>query len=76
MRQLPGKKDEAVIRVQMDEAELHRLLDPILKEVNSLRARVLTLETQLERLVDGVAATLPVLETLVADYAVRQDDGK
>lgn len=82
-KQLPGPKGAGVIRVQMDEAELHRLLDPILQEVNSLRARVLDLETHqavlqanLSRTVDCVQEATGVLEVLGADYRRRQDDGK
>lgn len=36
---------EQTLRVTMDEEQLHRMLDPLLKEVNTLRARVAKLET-------------------------------
>lgn len=75
-KQLPGPKGASVIRVQMDEAELHRLLDPILKEVNALRGRVTSLETSLERTVDALIEAVLVIEVLTADLASRQDDGK
>lgn len=35
-----------VMRVEMNEEHLHRLLDPILKEVNDLRRRVSDLESR------------------------------
>ncbi len=43
MKQLPGPKT-GIVRVQMDEAELRRMLEPVLKEVNALRKRVAQLE--------------------------------
>lgn len=83
MKQLPGKKNEQFLRVQMDEAELRKLLDPILKEVNSLRARVAELETcriLIEAFMDVSAQTdgeiTRVLTVLVADLNRRKDDGK
>lgn len=83
MKQLPGRKNDAIIRVQMDAAELHKVLDPILKEVNSLRARVAELETcriLIEAFMDVSAQTdgeiTRVLTVLVADLNRRQDDGR
>jgi hypothetical protein len=52
MKQLPGKKNEAIIRVVMDKEELHKLLSPILQEVNQLRARVTALELMVDVLHD------------------------
>ncbi len=83
MKQLPGKKNDAIIRVVLDEAEMHKMLDPILKEVNSLRARVAELEvcrTLVEAFMDVSAQTdgeiTRVLTVLVADLNRRKDDGK
>lgn len=76
MKQLPGRKSDAIIRVQMDEAELNHLLGPILKEVNALRRRVETLETSLEKAVDCLTSFTSTLEVLAADFQNRQDDGK
>lgn len=83
MKQLPGKQTDAMIRVQMDTEELHRLLNPILKEVNTLRARVEELETYrilVEAFMDVSAQTdgeiARVLTVLVADLNRRKDDGK
>lgn len=45
-KQLPGPKN-GIIRVQMDPDELHKMLDPILNEVNDLRRRIQELESRL-----------------------------
>lgn len=83
MKQLPGKKNEKFLRVQMDQEELHKLLDPILKEVNSLRARVTELETARGLVEEFMAVTAAcgeesktVLTVLVRDHLARMDDGK
>jgi hypothetical protein len=82
MKQLPGPKS-GIIRVQMDEEELKRMLQPILEEVNSLRARVSLLEDAIVRAEEFAEVTAEcqhvtnnLLTTLCLDYAARQDDGK
>lgn len=42
--QPPQVSSAGVMRVIMDEEQLHRLLQPILDEVNRLRQRILVLE--------------------------------
>lgn len=67
---------EQVLRVQMDEESLHRLLDPILQEVNALRARVAKLEKwQLatHEFCEATDASLLRLEELIEPTI---DDGK
>lgn len=83
MKQLPGRKNDAIIRVQMDQEELNRLLGPILKEVNGLRRRVEELESGMASAVRFAELTAEVqketnglLTMLVMDYHNRQDDGK
>lgn len=83
MKQLPGKKNEQFLRVQMDKEELHRMLDPILKEVNALRARVAELETvrllfeeYMEVTTACTGETKAILTVLVRDHLARMDDGK
>lgn len=83
MKQLPGKSKDAIIRVVLDEAEMHKMLDPILKEVNDLRARVAELETARGLVEEFMAVTAAcgeesktVLTVLVRDHLARMDDGK
>ena len=82
MKQLPGPKS-GIIRVQMDEDELKRMLQPILEEVNSLRARVAELESGMASAVKFAELTAAcqnetneLLTLLMHDYIARQDDGK
>lgn len=75
MKQLPGPKS-GIIRVQMDEDELKRMLQPILEEVNSLRARVTELEAQSQNCLDDIvtlSADLMVVENWIGAHT---DDGK
>lgn len=82
MKQIPGPKSET-IRVVLDQAEMHKMLDPILKEVNSLRARVTELEGHMEVILRFAELTAEcqkennnVLTVLVSDLTMRGDDGK
>lgn len=65
-----------VMRVEMNEDHLRAMLQPILDEVNSLRARVAELESALLKVTDETLRVIDVLEVLVRDWEMRQDDGK
>lgn len=78
-KQLPGPKS-GIIRVQMDPEELHRMLDPILNEVNELRRRVAALEAGLEAEERGNNAAFAHLDGIVSDIRenlrLLADDGR
>ena len=68
MKQIPGPKSQT-IRVVLDEAEMHKMLDPILKEVNSLRARVVELEAQSKNCLDDICTLSTDVTTLESQMA-------
>ncbi len=69
MKQIPGKQGEAVIRVVLEENEIHRLLDPILAEVNELRTRVAQLESD-------YLCQVQITAELETNFSRLLDDGR
>jgi hypothetical protein len=67
---------EQVMRVMMDENQLHRLLDPVLEEINSLRARVGELELEVTNLKEWQRHTQTFCETVHISLLRLEDDGR